>query len=511
MSYVLSCLPWLPTWGYLAGSLLASLFSSQRWRVCAIATRGALVPALLGCVLSLSSAHQGAQAAAALLTVLIAFLGWIIGDFSRRYLQGEPGQTRFVVAYLLTMGGVAAVVSSQNFALLILAWITSSAGLHQLLTFYRDRPAAQIAAHKKFLVSRLAEACLIAAAVLLYHSWGTLTLASIDARAAAAPNLPLAAAVGATLIATAVLLKCAQLPLHGWLIQVMEAPTPVSALLHAGVVNVGGYVLIRFAPLIDASSTARTLLVASGSLTAVFAGIVMLTRITMKVRLAWSTCSQMGLMVLECGLGLYDLALLHLLAHALYKAHGFLTSGEALRSQRADGFSFGSHPLMLSCSVLNALSALAVAALGIVGSAALWHRYLGLPPLPAIALWLLACGLATLIWRVGRTSGTFLQGVLAMAAAAQLYLGAHWLLARWVALPTPHPSPPLAALTLAMFLAFYVAQFVLFRRPPPVRTGRWYDWTYAGFYLDERFTRLTFRLWPVPARSGSESGSGLVT
>jgi len=508
MSHALSWLPWLPTLCYLAGSLLAGALAAQRWRVGAAATRIALAPALLGCVLALTSAHARPQPAAALLSALIAFLGWIIGDFSQRQLQGEPGQTRFVMAYLLTLGAVDAVVQSRNLALLILAWAASSAALHHLLTFYRDRPAARIAAHKKFLVSRLAEGCLVVAAVLLYQRWGTLALGQIDARAAASASLPPAAGAAATLIAIAVLLKSAQLPLHGWLMQVMEAPTPVSALLHAGVVNLGGYVLIRFAPLIDASPSARTLLVLCGSLTAVLAGLVTLTRITIKVRLAWSTCSQMGLMVLECGLGLHELALLHLLAHALYKAHGFLTSGGAVRSQRADLFRDGGDPLPRGASWLAPLLALPVTALAIMGSAALWQRFLGLPPLPVIAPWLLACGLATLLWQDGRHFAGSVRGMLAIGAGTQLYLGAHWLLDRCVGIPASTGSPLLATWTVAMILALYMAQVLLFRRPRSTRTGRWYDWAYAGFYLDERFTRLTFRLWPLPARPDTAAGSG---
>ncbi|WP_264836966.1 proton-conducting transporter transmembrane domain-containing protein, partial [Klebsiella oxytoca] len=126
----------------------------------------------------------------------------------------------------------------------------------------------------------------------------------------------------------------AVLPVHGWLIQVMEAPTPVSALLHAGVVNLGGFVLIRFAPLLEQAGIARALLLVFGLGTAVLAGMVMLTRISIKVRLAWSTVAQMGFMLLECGLGLYTLAALHLVGHSLYKAHVFLSASTVVRQTR---------------------------------------------------------------------------------------------------------------------------------------------------------------------------------
>jgi NAD(P)H-quinone oxidoreductase subunit 5 len=390
---------------------------------------------------------------------LIGFLGWIIGDYSRRYLRGEPGQSRFAIAFLATLAAVTTVVGSMNLAVTIGAWAASSVGLHHLLTFYRDRPAAIIAAHKKFLASRLADIFLVIAATLLYREWGTLDFSMITAQAHAAATLPWMASAAAVLIAAAVLLKCAQLPLHGWLIQVMEAPTPVSALLHAGIVNLGGYVLIQLAPLISASPPAQTLLVVVGSLTAAVAGLVTLTRITIKVRLAWSTCSQMGFMVMECGLGLYDLALLHLLAHALYKAHAFLSAGEAVREgltrQLIAGSSGDASGREAPSPVLLwPLLALPTAWIVTTGSGALWHAAFGLQKVPWIATALLAFGLAPLLW------------------SATLRRRPNWKVAVW-------------------------------RRQLGVWANPLYDWIYAGLYLDERFTRLAFRLWPpaAPRRS----------
>jgi NAD(P)H-quinone oxidoreductase subunit 5 len=110
----------------------------------------------------------------------------------------------------------------------------------------------------------------------------------------------------------------------------MEAPTPVSALLHAGIINSGGVLLITAAPLVQASTGAMAALVLIGGLTALFGAAVMLTQSAIKTALAWSTISQMGFMLLQCGLGLWTLALLHIIAHSLYKAHAFLSSGGAV-------------------------------------------------------------------------------------------------------------------------------------------------------------------------------------
>jgi NAD(P)H-quinone oxidoreductase subunit 5 len=447
--------------------------------------------------------------AAPIVSILIAFLGWVIGAYSRRYLRGEVGQSRFTLSFLATLAAVSAVAASTNLGVLIVAWASSSAGLHHLLTFYRDRPAAIIVAHKKFLASRLAEALLVIAAILLYREWGTLDISEIAAHARAGITLPRTVGVAAVLISAAVLLKCAQLPLHGWLIQVMEAPTPVSALLHAGVVNLGGYVLIRLAPLIGASPAAQTLLVSVGSLTAAIAGLVMLTRVTIKVRLAWSTCSQMGYMVMECGLGLYDLALLHLVAHALYKAHAFLTAGEAVRDGLARQLIARTRSDASRRIRLGPLLALPAAWMIAAGSAVLWHNAFGLPLVPWIATALLACGLATLLWAPARGLQPNWRGLLAVVAGAQIYLGWHWAVAEWIGVAALPPNFVLAVLSLLVFVALYAAQVAVSIRRPAASASPFYDWIYAGLYLDERFTRLTFRLWPARAASGALESSAV--
>ncbi|MDX1581956.1 MAG: proton-conducting transporter membrane subunit, partial [Alphaproteobacteria bacterium] len=140
-------------------------------------------------------------------------------------------------------------------------------------------------------------------------------------------------AIGAIiLLALAALLKSAQFPTHGWLTEMMETPTPVSALLHAGIINAGGFVLIRFADVMLLSPSVLAVIAIIGGFTALFGSIVMLTQSAVKTSLAWSTVAQMGFMMLQCGLALFSLALLHIVAHSLYKAHAFLSSGEAVEN-----------------------------------------------------------------------------------------------------------------------------------------------------------------------------------
>ncbi len=511
MLRLLDWLPWASSGIYVLGALLAAAIPAQGWPVLSASTRVALgLTIIYGAAAPFFAAVSLPGAGAApIVSTLIAFLGWVIGAYSRRYLRGEAGQARFTLAFLATLAAVSGVAASTDLGTLIVAWAASSAGLHHLLTFYRERPAAIIVAHKKFLASRLAEVLLVIAAMLLYREWGTLDIPVITAHAQARIVLPWMADAAAVLISAAVLLKCAQLPLHGWLIQVMEAPTPVSALLHAGIVNLGGYVLIRLAPLIGASPVAQTLLVLVGSLTAAIAGLVMLTRITIKVRLAWSTCSQMGFMVMECGLGLYDLALLHLVAHALYKAHAFLTAGEAVRDGLARQLIARTRRYANRRIPLAPLLALPIAWVVAAGSAVLWHSAFGLPMVPWIATALLACGLATLLWAPARGLQPNWRGLVALVAGAQLYVGWHWVVSGWIGVATFPPNFVLAVWSLLVFVALYAAQLAVSLRRPSDSASPFYEWIYAGLYLDERFTRLTFQLWPVRAASAALEGSAV--
>jgi NAD(P)H-quinone oxidoreductase subunit 5 len=269
------------------------------------------------------------DAVSATMMLLVAFIGWVVMRFAATYLDGEPRQASFIGWLAMTLAAVLVLVSAGNLVQLGFAWIATSLCLHRLLVFYPDRVGAQRAARKKFVVARMADVALIGAATLLALLYGTSDIATIQtaARAGAGGGL---AIVASALIALAALLKSAQFPTHGWLTEVMETPTPVSALLHAGVINAGGFVLIRFADVMLLAPGVLAVLVMIGGFTALFGGLVMLTQPAVKTSLAWSTVAQMGFMVLQCGLALFPLALLHIVAHSLYKAYAFLASGEAV-------------------------------------------------------------------------------------------------------------------------------------------------------------------------------------
>jgi NAD(P)H-quinone oxidoreductase subunit 5 len=259
----------------------------------------------------------------------------------------------------------------------------------------------------------------------------------------------------AAALALAAILKSAQFPTHGWLTEVMETPTPVSALLHAGVINAGGFLLIRFSDVMLLSPGVLAVLVMLGGFTALFGGLVMLTQSAVKTSLAWSTVAQMGFMILQCGLALFPLALLHIVAHSLYKAHAFLASGQAV-----DGVAAIRRPGPVAIPNGTAVVRAFLIALAIYAVVGFVFGITGKSP-QAIALgailifgvaYLLAQGLADAAPKV-LTQRTALYSLAAATGYFALQTGAEWLMAG--TLPaTPAPGPLEWALIVLALLSF---------------------------------------------------------
>jgi NADH:ubiquinone oxidoreductase subunit 5 (subunit L)/multisubunit Na+/H+ antiporter MnhA subunit len=426
----------------------------------------------------------------AVVLLLVGFVGWVIVRFSHRYLQGEAGERRYLAMMSATLAAVSLVLVADHLLLLAAAWIATSLTLHRLLRFYAERPAARMTAHKKFLAGRIADASLLGAIALLGSAYGTMSLnAMLDA--ATKQGVPPLAQAGLVLLVLTALLKCAQMPLHGWLIQVMEAPTPVSALLHAGVVNLGGFVLIRFSPMLAEAMVAQLLLAAVATATVVMATLVMGTRISVKVMLAWSTLAQMGFMLLQVALGLPAMALLHLVAHSLYKAHAFLSAGGV--AQRRQALRLGAPALPPSAArwTLAALAAIAALVGAGVATASLST------PAAALAGAVLATALAPLL-AVGR---------LALAAG----MAAGWLAGHALASTVVNPvAAAPAGLVLAVGIALaalFLLQALIALRPAAAWVRRLHPWAYGGFHLDERVSHWLFAVWPIPQAPPSASAT----
>jgi NAD(P)H-quinone oxidoreductase subunit 5 len=433
------------------------------------------------------------DAVSATMFLLVAFIGWVVIRYSGTYLDGEARQGVFAGWMSLTLAAVLLLVLSGNLVQLVLAWIATSVFLHKLLLFYGDRIQARRAAAKKFVTARLGDAALIGAALLLFRAYGTADIATIlaAARGGAGGNLAIAAAA---LLAVAGLLKSAQFPFHGWLTEVMETPTPVSALLHAGVINAGGFLIIRFADVMLLSPTVMAVLVLVGGFTAIFGGLVMLTQPAVKTSLAWSTIAQMGFMMLECGLGLFPLALLHIVAHSLYKAHSFLASGGAV--ELVAGYR---RPGPVAVPNAGAVGRAFLLALGIYVLVGFAFTFQAKSP-QAIALgailifgvaYMLAQGLADAAPRA-LTKRTFVYAVATSIGYFALQLVATWLTAG-VLPPAPAPDAlewTLIVLSVVSFglVAVVQAMFPLWAYHPAAAGLRVH--LSNGFYANAIFDRL---------------------
>ncbi|MAK56831.1 MAG: NADH-quinone oxidoreductase subunit L [Pusillimonas sp.] len=426
--------------------------------------------------------------AGAVMLALVGFIGVILQYFSIRYLHGEPRRQHYDVTLLLTLTSVATVLISDHLLVVLLGWVAISLCLHGLLTFYPDRPRAALAAHKKFLFARVAELSLLGAFIILRIEHGTWSISEIIARYPL-ETLGLELHIAAVLTAIAALIKCAQLPTHGWLMQVVEVPTPISALLHAGIVNLGGYLLILFGPVWLQSGPAQWLILLVASATAVIAALSMSMRVSVKVKLAWSTCAQMALMLIECALGLFELALLHLVAHSCYKAYSFLSAGGTPQSWRINQLAPAASP-SLKAWVFSAGMAITITSLAI----ALSGRFQPISP------WLfMVAAITVILAEQGSTrirSDLAFFSLLAIAVVslyavlkntAGILLGHATITVGW----GPDVWVGLLVLTL-------LAGHIMLRHAPNSDLSRKLaQGLYAGFYLDEWATHTTLAIWPL--------------
>lgn len=269
-----------------------------------------------------------------LMFLLVSFIGLVVSRFSVRYLDGDPEQGQYFRWLGFTLGAVSLLVINGNLIIFFASWLMTSFGLHQLLMHFRHRPWARRAARTKFAISRVGDVFLLSALVLVYREFGTYSLAEIleIAKTVTEPGWQLTLASWFLVLGAAT--KSAQFPVHFWLPETMEAPTPVSAFMHAGIVNAGGYLLVRWSPVVVHAPGALATLAFIGGFTAIFAGLVMMTQSNIKRALGYSTVAQMGFMMLQCGLGAFSAAMLHIIAHSLYKAHAFLRTGDAWRLEQ---------------------------------------------------------------------------------------------------------------------------------------------------------------------------------
>lgn len=451
------------------------------------------------------------------MTLLVAFVGLIVVRYSSAYMDGDAHEGRFHRWLSLTLGSFLMLVLAGGMWEFLVFWVTTSLCLHELLAFYRERPGAVLAARKKYLLHRLADVSLFVAFLLIAGTLKTSQFAAMaSALAAVHGTLPVSLQVAGGLIVASAVLKSAQFPFHGWLIQVMEAPTPVSALMHAGIIYTGAFLLLRVAPLMTRMGWASTTLVLVGLFSLAATSLMMVTATNIKGSLAYSTCAQMGFMLMECGLGLYSLAVLHIISHAVYKAHAFLSSGSVVEQFRAPAVPMASR-IPTGWQVMGSL---VIATLVATGVGSVFADVLPKQPALIVMGIILTVALSQLLLQALKAGNGEKSGLsLAMIALGVLVSAAYFGLDGWVTalLGTSMPSARgltgvvqdgLLGLIVLVFLGLLIVQQML---PRIVRRPLWqmvYVHLYNGLYIDMYLTRLVRSLGSVTAAGSGRAAQG---
>jgi NAD(P)H-quinone oxidoreductase subunit 5 len=483
----------IPALPLLAGALARVLPGHAKSFITPAAGVATVLAALLAILPKAAPGLTRFDSLAITMTLLVGFLGSVVLRFAVRYLDGDPTRPRFLSWMSLTLGCVLTLVVSNHLLLLLGAWVATSLCLHRLLLHHPERPGAVFAARKKFTYSRLAELLLLAAIVLLHKGHQTWRIDELVASITAGKHAGLPAA--AFLLALGAMLKSSQFPFHSWLPDTMDTPTPVSAFMHAGIINGGGFLVLRMSPVFTAAPGAMWLLAVVGTFTAVFGAVVMLTQPGVKRSLAFSTIAQMGFMMVQCGLGAWGLALLHLVAHSLYKAHAFLRAGSTIGATPRAAI-----PLATPALAIGTLSGIALVAAAATGLHAILPAASSVPAVflivPALAL---AYGIAR-AWSGHR--GSLARALTASAGIALAAVGLHMIAGHLLTGPPAPPVPLWLALFVGLaFTALALFQALLWRASAHPFGRRFYVHALNGFYISPLANRLLNVLWPSKPRS----------
>ena len=293
-----------------------------------------------------------------LLLLLVTGVSSVVHVYSSRYMIGDPRYNRFFAVIALFTFSMIMLVMSNNLLMMYVFWEIMGICSYLLISHWGERKSSAQAATKAFLVNSVADVGLGFGVILTYSTFGTLDIQTILAAAGSMQgttinlfgwlglDVPIQAVTLITLfVFMGAMGKSAQVPFHVWLPFAMEAPTPVSALIHAAtMVNAGPFLLVRMSPLVILSPEAMIFIAVIGGMTALFATVVSLTQVDIKRMLAFSTIGQIGFMIMTCGVGAFVVSIFHMLAHGCLKAFLFLSTGNALRSVGAYGHESPSLP-----------------------------------------------------------------------------------------------------------------------------------------------------------------------
>ncbi len=269
----------------------------------------------------------------AVMLLVVTGVGLLIFIYSKGYMHGDPGYYRFFAYMSLFAFSMLLLVLANNYLLLYFGWEAVGLCSYYLIGFFYHKPEAAAAGKKAFIVNRIGDFGFGLGVMLIFVTFGTLDYIGVFQQVGSG------AAGHGVLIAIALLLfmgamgKSAQFPLHVWLPDAMEGPTPVSALIHAATMVTAGVYLVARSSIIFASAPEAMLVVGIvGTFTAIFAAVIGMAQQDIKKVLAYSTISQLGFMFMALGVGAWSAAIFHLVAHAFFKALLFLGAGSVIHS-----------------------------------------------------------------------------------------------------------------------------------------------------------------------------------
>ncbi len=273
-----------------------------------------------------------------ILVVYVAILGLVIRKYATKYMWDEAGYKRFFILLNFIFSAIYLLVMSNNLIVLTLGWQLMSISLYLLVSFNVGSKSAVKNGGWTMITHKIADILFIIAIVLTYKTFGSFDLTELGVKWLAmyengTADNPMIYIIG-LLFLFAAMMKSAIMPFHHWLPYTSESPTPVSALMHAGVVNVGGILLNKLAFLLILSPMVLNVAFVMGLITAIAASLIMLVVADVKRALGYSTVGQMGYMIMEVGLGAFSLAIYHLMVHGIFKATFFLGSGSIINQAR---------------------------------------------------------------------------------------------------------------------------------------------------------------------------------
>jgi NADH-quinone oxidoreductase subunit L len=346
-----SILPWIALLAPLVSAAVITLFTLRRKAVSSfISIAAVLVSFVCGCVVFVQPGISAPEFTwidiggplnvplgltldqlSKTMVVLVSGVGALIHIYSLGYMRDDEGKSRYFAALSLFIFAMLGIVLANNFVMLFIFWELVGFTSYVLIGHWFYRDAAADAAKKAFITTRLGDFGFMVGILMVWMATGSVVFTNIAPRLSSLTNHPAFLTITALLIFCGAVGKSAQFPLHVWLPDAMEGPTPISALIHAAtMVAAGVYMLVRVAFIIQASDTALLVIAWIGTITAVLAALIATQQDDIKRILAYSTLSQLGYMVMAVGLASNEAAIFHLFTHAFFKALLFLAAGSVI-------------------------------------------------------------------------------------------------------------------------------------------------------------------------------------